>query len=90
MGTNGESAELRAQIEAALDTIRPTLQADGGDVELVGIDGAGVVSVQLVGACGGCPMSQMTLAYGVERALKEQVPAVKSVVAVGGSSEFEW
>jgi len=90
MGTNVENVALRAQIEAALDTIRPALQADGGDVQLVSIDDAGVVGVQLVGACGGCPMSQMTLTYGVERALRERVPAVKSVVAVGGTSEFEW
>ena len=78
------------QVQAALDGIRPYLQADGGDVSLVSVDDDGTVKVKLQGACGGCPMSQMTLAYGVERALKEQVPAVKSVVAVGGSSEFEW
>jgi Fe-S cluster biogenesis protein NfuA len=82
---------LRGQIEAALDTIRPALQADGGDVEFVDIDSDGVVSVQLVGACGGCPMSQMTLTMGVERALREQVPGVKRVVSVGGGGhDLEW
>ncbi len=70
------------QVSAVLDKIRPALQADGGDVELVGVDEAGVVRVRLMGACGGCPMSQMTLAFGIERALKQEVPAVKRVVSV--------
>ncbi|PIU55214.1 MAG: hypothetical protein COS88_05235 [Chloroflexi bacterium CG07_land_8_20_14_0_80_51_10] len=68
-------------MEAALDQIRPALQADGGNVELVGVDD-GVVSVKLVGACGGCPMSTMTLKMGIEKMLKEQIPEVKKVVAV--------
>ena len=72
---------MREKVEAALDLIRPTLQADGGNVELVGIDGD-VVRVKLVGACGYCPMSTMTLKVGIERALKEQVPEVKEVIAV--------
>ena len=67
-------------VRAVLDLIRPSLQADGGDVTLVGVDAEGVVSVELQGACKGCPMSQLTLANGVERILKERVPGVTSVV----------
>ena len=70
------------KVEAALASIRPYLQADGGDVSLVAVDDDGVVKVKLQGACGGCPMSQMTLTMGIERALKQQVPEVKQVVAV--------
>ena len=65
-----------------LDKIRPALQADGGDVELVEVADDGVVKVQLVGACRGCPMSQMTLANGVERVLKEEIPEVARVEPV--------
>ena len=82
---------MREKIEAALDTIRPFLQADGGDVELVDVDEPqGVVSVRLTGACGGCPMSQMTLANGVEKAIREYVPEVKRVVPVGGALGSSW
>ena len=71
------------EVKRALALVRPHLQADGGDVELVEVDEqAGVVKVRLVGACGGCPMSQFTLAQGVGRVLREQVPAVKKVVPV--------
>ena len=63
------------QVSRVLDLIRPALQADGGDVQLVDVDEEGVVTVQLHGACNGCPMSQMTLANGVERILKEHIPA---------------
>jgi len=73
---------MREKIEAALNKIRPTLQADGGNVELVDVTSDGVVKVKLVGACGGCPMSQMTLKSGIERVLKQEVPEVKEVVAV--------
>ena len=74
---------MRDQIEKALDLIRPALRNDGGDVELVDVDEtAGQVKVKLTGACGSCPMSQMTLRMGVERVLREQVPEVKEVVAV--------
>jgi Fe-S cluster biogenesis protein NfuA len=69
------------KVKAALDQIRPALQADGGDVELVGIQD-GTVSVKLTGACGGCPMATMTLKKGIEKILKEKVPEVKEVVAV--------
>lgn len=72
----------QAPVKQALDMIRPYLQADGGDVELVSVEPDGIVKVRLVGACGGCPMSQMTLSSGIERILKQQVPAVKRVVAV--------
>ena len=72
----------QSQVKQALEAIRPYLQADGGDVELVGVEPTGVVKVHLVGACGGCPMSQMTLSGGIERILKQQIPAVKRVVAV--------
>jgi Fe-S cluster biogenesis protein NfuA len=69
------------QVQAVLDKIRPALQADGGDVELIGVEG-GVVKVSLQGACRGCPMSQMTLANGVERVLKQELPDVVRVEAV--------
>ena len=70
----------RALLDATLDVIRQSLQADGGDVQLVDVTEDGVVKVELQGACKGCPMSQMTLAHGVERILKERVPGVTSVV----------
>ena len=72
---------MREKIEAALDKIRPALRADGGDVELVDVKD-GVVTVRLTGACGGCPMSTMTLKMGVERIVKEEVPEIKELVAV--------
>jgi len=73
---------MREKIQAALDLVRPQLQADGGDAEIVEVTDDGVVKLRLKGACGGCPMSQMTLKQGIERILKERVPAVKSVEAV--------
>jgi len=72
---------MRENVEKALQKIRPALQADGGDIELIDVVD-GVVKVRLTGACGGCPMSQMTLKQGVERVLKEEVPGVKGVEAV--------
>ena len=72
---------MREGIEKAVQRIRPYLQADGGDVELIDVVD-GVVKVRLTGACGGCPMSQMTLKQGVERVLKEEVPEVKGVEAI--------
>jgi len=71
----------REQIETILDEIRPSLQADGGDVELVDVTD-GVVSLRLTGACGHCAMSIMTLKLGIERLLREKMPEVKEVVAV--------
>ncbi|RPI92458.1 MAG: NifU family protein [Spirochaetales bacterium] len=73
---------MKEKVEAALNKVRPQLQMDGGDVELVSIDKDGVVKVRLKGACGGCPMSQMTLKMGIERILKKEVPEVKEVVSV--------
>lgn len=70
---------MKEKVEAALEKIRPMLQADGGDVELVGIEAGGVVKVRLQGACAGCPMSQMTLKNGIEKILKEAVPEVTTV-----------
>ncbi|MXX00538.1 MAG: NifU family protein [Acidimicrobiia bacterium] len=68
-------------LEAALDYIRPAVQVDGGDLILLGVE-EGVVSIQMVGACGGCPLSMMTLKEGIERILKAKVPGVVSVEAV--------
>jgi Fe-S cluster biogenesis protein NfuA len=68
-------------VEQVLNQIRPSLQADGGDVELVGVKD-GVVSLRLTGACGCCPMSTMTLKMGIERILKSKLPEVKEVVSV--------
>ncbi|MFH1415813.1 MAG: NifU family protein [Elusimicrobiota bacterium] len=73
---------MRDRVEAALEKIRPALQADGGNVELVEVTDSGVVKVKLTGACGSCPMSQMTLKMGIEKTLKEEVPEVTEVEAV--------
>ncbi|MCF8261405.1 MAG: NifU family protein [Melioribacteraceae bacterium] len=73
---------LNEKVEKALDTIRPYLKADGGDVELVQVTESGIVEVKLTGACVGCPMSQMTLRAGVERALIREVPGIRRVEAV--------
>ena len=72
---------MKEQVEKALARIRPSLQADGGDVELVDVK-EGKVMVKLTGACGDCPMATMTLKMGIEQTLKEQVPEVKEVIAV--------
>jgi Fe-S cluster biogenesis protein NfuA len=73
---------MKEKVQEVIQMIRPRLQADGGDIELVGVDEDGVVKVRLQGACHGCPGAQMTLKLGVERLLKEKVPEVKSVEAV--------
>ena len=72
---------MRPEVEKALNKIRPALQADGGDVELVDVDG-GVVKVRLTGACGGCPMATITLKNGIEALLKEEIPSVERVESV--------
>lgn len=72
---------MRERVEAALDKIRPALQADDGDVELVDVKD-GVATVRLTGHCGSCPMSTMTLKMGVERVVKEAVPEIKELVAI--------
>ncbi len=71
---------LQQQVQEALEELRPALQMDGGDVELIGVDG-GVVTVRLLGACGGCPMATMTLVGFVEERLKQRVPEVRQVVS---------
>ena len=72
---------MEERVQAAIEKVRPALQRDGGDIELVGIEGA-VVQVRLKGACSGCPMSQMTLKSVVEKTIKQEVPEVESVVTV--------
>ncbi len=77
-----EKGELvRDKVEEVLNQIRPSLRADGGDVELVDVKD-GIVSVKLTGACSGCPMSTITLKNGIERLLKEEIPGIKEVAAV--------
>lgn len=73
---------MKEEVVAALNKIRPSLQADGGDVKLVDVTEDGFVKVRLTGACHGCPMSQMTLKAGIERLLKREVPGVKKVISV--------
>jgi Fe-S cluster biogenesis protein NfuA len=73
---------MKEKVQKAIDMIRPSLQADGGDVELVDVNADGVVKVKLTGACHGCPMSQMTLKMGIEKIIKKEVPEIKEVVSV--------
>lgn len=73
---------MKEKVQSAINTVRPNLQADGGDVELVDVSEDGVVKVRLTGACHGCPMSQMTLKMGIEKIIKQQVPGIKEVVSV--------
>jgi len=72
---------MRERVEKVIDEIRPFLQADGGNIELIDVQ-EGIVKVKLVGACGSCPMSQLTLKRGVEARLKERIPEVKEVIAI--------
>ncbi len=72
---------MKEKVEAVLDQVRPSLQADGGDVELIAVND-GVVEVELQGACAGCPMSEMTLKMGIEKELKKQIPEIKEVKSV--------
>ena len=73
---------MKEEVEKVLEMVRPGLQADGGDVELVEVTDDGIVKVRLKGACGSCPMSTMTLKMGIERAVKEKVPGIIEVVQV--------
>jgi len=73
---------MKEEVQKAIDTIRPSLQADGGDVELVDVSEDGIVKVKLTGACRGCPMSQMTLKMGIEKVIKQQIPSIKGIIAV--------
>ncbi|BAD40030.1 NifU family protein [Symbiobacterium thermophilum] len=72
---------LFERVERALDLIRPAIRMDGGEVELVAVED-GVARIRMVGACGGCPMSTMTLKMGIERAVRQQVPEIRAVEAV--------
>jgi len=72
---------MQDKVEEVLDKVRPVLERDGGNVELVGVEN-GTVKVKLVGACAGCPLSQLTLKNGIERILKQEIPEVKEVVSV--------
>ena len=73
---------MKEKVEEILGMVRPMLNRDGGDVELVDVDDEGIVSVKLTGACSGCAMASMTLKMGIEKILKEEIPEVKEVVAV--------
>ncbi|MFC1947110.1 NifU family protein [Chloroflexota bacterium] len=73
---------MKEKVEEILGMVRPMLNRDGGDVELVDVDDEGIVSVKLTGACNGCAMASMTLKMGIEKILKEEIPEVKEVVAV--------
>ena len=73
---------MKEKVEAVLNQVRPALQADGGDVELVDVTEDGIVSVKLTGACGSCPMSTMTLKMGIERTLRANIPEIQEVVQV--------
>ena len=73
---------MRDKVEKALEKIRPMLQADGGNVELIDVSSEGVVKLKLTGTCGCCPMSSMTLKMGIERIIKQEVPEVKEIVAI--------
>lgn len=80
--TERDPLAMKQSVLSALNKVRPALQADGGDLELVEVTEDGVVMVRLHGACGGCPMSTMTLTYGIERFLRQQVPGVTQLVPV--------
>ncbi len=73
---------MKERVQKIIDEIRPALEADGGNIELVDVQEDGVVKVRLMGACGSCPMSQMTLKRGVEARLKAKIPEIKEVLAV--------
>ena len=73
---------MQEKVEDVLNKIKPSLQADGGDVELVEVGEDGIIKVRLTGACGSCPMSQMTLKMGIEKMLKKEIPEVVEVIAV--------
>ena len=80
--TNSQNAELIKKVENVIDQIRPYLEADGGNIRFVSLSDDNVVFVELLGACSGCPMSQMTLKNGVEQAVKKAIPEIKSVESI--------
>jgi Fe-S cluster biogenesis protein NfuA len=82
MSTENDPVVDRKAVEAALEVVRPSLQADGGDISLINVSADGIVEVTLRGACHGCPMSMMTLKGGIERYLRQAVPGVREVIAV--------
>jgi len=86
MEENTSEKSILQRVEDALQTIRPYLEADGGDVKLLEISQEGIVKLELLGACGSCPMSTMTLRAGVEEAIKRAVPEIKSVDAINITS----
>jgi len=73
---------MKAKVQKVIETIRPFLQADGGDIDLIDVTEEGIVKIRLTGACGGCPMSTYTLKMGVEKKLKKEIPEIKSVEQV--------
>jgi Fe-S cluster biogenesis protein NfuA len=73
---------MKEKVQEAINQIRPNLQADGGDVELIEVTDDGIVKVKLLGACQGCPMSQMTLKKGIQKFLQDKIPEVKEVVSI--------
>lgn len=79
-----EMGKKESKIEEALESVRPFLKMDGGDVELVGIDENNVVTLRLLGTCSGCSMSHMTMKAGIEEAIRKVLPEVSSVIAVNG------
>jgi len=78
----GENMSLKEKVEKVIEKVRPSLQMDGGDVTLVDVSEDGIVKVKLTGACGSCPMSQITLKMGIESTLRKEVPEVKEVIAI--------
>ena len=81
-GADASSPTVRERVQGVIDLIRPAVQADGGDIELVDVTDAGVVQIRFHGACHGCPSSTMTLQMGIERNLRERVPEITGVVPV--------
>ena len=81
-GTDQSAASVRERVQGVINLIRPAVQADGGDIELVDVTGDGVVQIRFHGACHGCPSSTMTLQDGIERNLRERIPEIKEVVPV--------
>jgi Fe-S cluster biogenesis protein NfuA len=78
-----ETTDMRSRIEKALDKVRPAMRADGGDARIVECDKAsGKVSIQMLGACGGCPLSQLDFVYAIESLIRREVPEVRDIVAV--------
>ena len=80
--TESTPTPIRDRVQSVINLIRPAVQADGGDIELVDVTSAGVVQIRFHGACNGCPSSTMTLHHGIERNLRERVPEVTQVVPV--------